>query len=430
MVDLIVYNTSTLITMAGGPRRGSEMKNIEAIDNGWFAVTDGKFSHIGSGSYDESLVGEETLLLDAKGLLITPGLVDAHTHIVHGGSREHELKMKLEGVPYLDILKAGGGILSTVEATRKATADELLQKSYNSLNTMLKYGVTTVEAKSGYGLNLETELKQLEVAKRLNEIHPTTVVSTFLGAHAIPTEYKENKQEYIKQVKEMIDYIEGKDLATFVDIFCEDAVFNPEDSREILSYAASKGFKTKIHADEIVDLGGAKLATELGCTSADHLMATGEEGINAMANSDIVANLLIGTSFNLNKDFARGRDMIDAGCYVAVSTDFNPGSCPSENLPLVMYLAASKVGLLPEEVICATTINAAKAVGLEDSVGSIEVGKNADFVLYGNDNLNYLFYNFGKSHVLHVFKDGNLVVANGEIYKEKSSGCGGCSSHG
>lgn len=427
MVDLIVYNTSTLITMAGGPRRGSEMKNVEAIEKGWFAVTNGVFSHIGSGEYDTSIVGEETLLLDASGLLITPGLVDAHTHLVHGGSREHELKMKLEGVPYLDILKAGGGILSTVKSTREADADSLLQKAYASLDTMLKYGVTTVEAKSGYGLNLETELKQLEVAKRLNELHPTTVVSTFLGAHAIPTEYKENKQEYIRQVKEMIDYLEGKDLATFVDIFCEDAVFNPEDSREILTYAKSKGFKLKIHADEIVDLGGASLACELGCVSADHLMATGEVGINAMANSDIVANLLVATSFNLNKDFARGRDMIDSGCYVAVSTDYNPGSCPSENLPLAMYLAASKVGLLPEEVLCATTINAAKAIGMEDVVGSIEVGKKADFVLYATDNLNYLFYNFGKSHVVHVFKDGNLVVANGEIYKEKSSGCGGCS---
>ncbi|MFV0424013.1 MAG: imidazolonepropionase [Bacilli bacterium] len=427
MVDLIVYNTSNLITMANGPRRGSEMKNINSIEKGWFAVTDGKFSHVGSDDYDQSIVGEETLLLDAQNSLITPGLVDAHTHLVHGGSREHELKMKLEGVPYLDILKAGGGILSTVQATRAASADELLQKGYESLNTMLKNGVTTVEAKSGYGLNLETELKQLEVAKRLNDLHPSTVVSTFLGAHAIPKEFKEDKQGYIKQVKEMIDYIEGKDLATFVDIFCEDAVFNPDDSRDILTYAISKGFKTKIHADEIVDLGGAKLATEIGCVSADHLMATGPEGIKAMANSDIVANLLVGTSFNLNKDFAKGRDMIDAGCYVAVSTDFNPGSCPSENLPLVMYLAASKVGLLPEEVLCATTINAAKAVGLEDSVGSIEVGKNADFVIYNTDNLNFLFYNFGKSHVRHVFKNGNLVVANGEIYKERASSCGGCS---
>lgn len=427
MADLIVYNTSTLITMDGGPRRGSEMKEVGAIDNGWFAVTKGKFSHVGTGEYDESLVDENTLILDADKFLVTPGLVDAHTHLVHGGSREHELKMKLEGVPYLDILKAGGGILSTVEATKNASADSLLQKAYDSLNTMLKYGVTTVEAKSGYGLNLETELKQLEVAKRLNELHPISVVSTFMGAHAVPPEYKENKAGYIKLVKEMIDYLADKDLARFVDIFCEDAVFNPKESRDILSHAVAKGFKAKIHADEIVDLGGAKLACELGCVSADHLMATGKEGIDAMANSDIVANLLVATSFNLNKDFAKGRDMIDAGCCVAVSTDYNPGSCPSESLPFAMYLAASKVRMLPEEVLSATTINAAKAVGLEKEVGSIEIGKNADFVVYNTDNLNYLFYNFGKSHVKHVFKDGKLVVANGEIYKEKSSGCGGCS---
>ncbi len=427
MVDLIVFNTSQLVTMAGGPRQGEAMKDIASIENGWFAVTDGVFTHVGSGEYDKTLEGEKTLVLDASKLLVTPGLVDAHTHLVHGGSREHELKMKLEGVPYLDILKAGGGILSTVKSTREATADELYNKAYKVLNTMLKYGVTTIEAKSGYGLNLETELKQLEVAKSLNNDHPMSIVSTFLGAHAIPTEYKENKEVYIKQVKEMIDFIEDKDLAEFVDIFCEDAVFDPKDSREILSYAKDKGFKTKIHADEIVDLGGASLASELGCTSADHLMATGDAGINDMANSDIVANLLVGTSFNLNKDFARGRKMIDAGCYVAVSTDYNPGSCPSENLPFAMYLAASKVGMLPEEVLSAVTINAAKAVGMEDTVGSIEVGKKADFVIYDTNNINYLFYNFGKSHVIHVFKEGNLVVANGEIYKPKTH-CGGCNN--
>lgn len=427
MADLIVYNTSTLITMSGGPKRGKEMRNIGAIENGWFAVTDGKFSHVGSGEYDKSLVGEDTLVVNASNLLVTPGLVDAHTHLVHGGSREHELKMKLEGVPYLDILKAGGGILSSVRSTREETAEQLYKKAYRRLNTMLEYGVTTIEAKSGYGLNLETELKQLEVAKLLGEKHPMTIVSTFLGAHAIPEEYKENKQGYVDLVKEMIDHIDGKNLATFVDVFCEDAVFTNAQSREILEYAKSKGFKTKIHADEIVDLGGAKLACEVGCTSADHLMATGKEGIESLASSDIVANLLVGTSFNLNKDFAKGREMIDAGCYVAVSTDYNPGSCPSENLPFAMYLAASKVRLLPEEVLCATTINAAKAIGMEDKVGSIEVGKNADFVIYETNNLNYLFYNFGKSHVMHVFKDGNLVVNNGRVRTKKSS-CGGCKS--
>ncbi len=420
MVDLLVFNASTLITMSGGPRAGAAMKDINDIENGWFAVTDGKISHIGAGDFDRSIVTKNTRLLDAGGKLVTPGLVDAHTHLVHGGSREHELKMKLEGVPYLDILKAGGGILSTVRSTRAATEEELYEKAYKSLNTMLKYGVTTVEAKSGYGLNLSTELKQLEVVKQLNASHPTTLVSTFLGAHAFPEEFKDNKQGYIKFVKEMIDYIEGKDLATFVDVFCEDAVFNPEESRDILEYAMSKGFKTKIHADEIVDLGGAVLAAEVGCTSADHLMATREDGFKAMAENGVVANLLVGTSFNLNKDFAMGRAMIDAGCYVAVSTDYNPGSCPSENLPLAMYLAASKVGLLPEEVLTATTINAAKAIGLEDEIGSIEVGKMADFVIYECDNLDYLFYNFGKSHVTHVFKAGKPVVINGQIYnKEK-----------
>ncbi len=421
MVDIIVYNTSSLITMANGPKRGKEMNKIGAIPNGWFAVKDGIFTQIGVGEYDRSLVSDNTLIINANKLLVTPGLVDSHTHLVHGGSREHELKMKLEGVPYLDILKAGGGILSTVRATREETSESLFKKSYRRLNTMLTYGVTTIEAKSGYGLDLETEMKQLCVAKVLDEKHPITIVSTFLGAHAIPEEYKDDKAGYIEKVKEMIDHLEDQDLATFVDVFCEDAVFTREESKEILEYAKSKGFKTKIHADEIVDLGGASLACELGCTSADHLMATGDKGISELANSEVVANLLVGTSFNLNKDFAKGRKMIDEGCYVAVSTDYNPGSCPSENLPFAMYLAASKVGLLPEEVLCATTINAAKAIGLEEEIGSIEVGKHADFVIYEVDNLDYLFYNFGKSHVMHVFKNGKLVVSNGKINTKKTN---------
>ncbi len=424
MVDLIVYNTSTLITMANGPKRGKDMRNIGKISNGWFAVSGGIFSHIGSGEYDRDIVGESTIIINANNLLVTPGLVDSHTHLVHGGSRENELRMKLEGVPYLDILKAGGGILSSVNATRNASSEELFKSAYRRLNTMLTYGVTSIEAKSGYGLNLETELKQLCVAKALNEKHPITIVSTFLGAHAIPSEYKENKQEYVEIVKDMIRQIEDQDLATFVDVFCEDAVFTKDESKEILQYAKDHGFKTKIHADEIVDLGGASLACELGCTSADHLMATGDKGIDDLANSDVVANLLVGTSFNLNKDYASGRKMIDEGCYVAVSTDYNPGSCPSENLQFAMYLAASKVKMLPEEVLCACTINAAKAIGLESEVGSIEVGKRADFVLYNTDNLDYIFYNFGKSHVMHVFKNGKLVVRNGRINAKKNKGGG------
>ncbi len=426
MADLIVYNSSFLVTMKGGPKKGSEMKDIGKICNGWFAIENGKFISVGEGAYDESLISENTLLLDADQKLILPGFVDSHTHLVYGGSRENELKMKLDGVPYLDILKAGGGILSTVNSTRRASFEELYDKSLRDLNTMLKYGVTTIEAKSGYGLNLETEIKQLKVASALNENHPIDIVNTFLGAHAIPREYKSNKSNYVKEIVSMLNNKEIKEHATFCDIFCEDAVFNPEDSRQILSAAKEAGFKLKIHADEIVDLGGAKLASDLGSTSADHLMATSDSGIKALAKSGVVANILPTTSFNLNKDYANARKMIDEGCYVAISTDYNPGSAPSANLPFAMYLAANKMNISPEEVLCAVTINAAKAIGRENKVGSIEIGKSADFVIYDCENLEYLFYNFGKSHVQHVFKNGDLVVMDGDLFSTHKGGCNGC----
>ncbi len=415
MCDLIVYNCSSLVTMSNGPKKGKEMKNIGEIKNGWFAVTNGKFSHIGDSDYDKSIVSDKTVIVDAKSKLVMPGLIDSHTHIVYGGSREHELKKKLEGVPYLDILKSGGGILSTVESTRNSSSETLFNKSFKDLNQMLKYGVTTVESKSGYGLNLETELKQLEVSAKLNEDHPIDLVNTFLGAHAIPNEYKGNKDEYVKVVIEMLKDERTKNLSEFCDIFCEDSVFTYEDSKTILSIAKDEGYKLKIHADEIVDLNGASLAVELGCTSADHLMATSDKGINSLANSETVANLLVSTSFNLNKDYARARKMIDSGCYVSFSTDYNPGSAPSANLPFVMYLAAAKMQVLPEEVLSGVTINAAKAIGRDASIGSIEIGKNADFAIYECDNFEYIFYNFGKSHVQDVYKNGKMVLENGIV---------------
>ncbi len=413
--DLIVFNIGELATLNGGVRAGERMKDAALIKEAYFAVKDGKFIEVGEGDYPTSLVDDATQLVDAKKALVTPGLVDAHTDLIHGGSRENELKQKLEGVPYLDILKAGGGILSTVKATRQATHNELYDKAKNSLDIMLNLGVTTIECKSGYGLNLETEIKQLEVAKELSENHPVDLVSTFMGAHAIPVEHKENPQKYIEEVFSMLESKKVRELSEFADIFCEDAVFDVKQSKEILSRAKELGFGVKIHADEIVSLGGAELAGELGCVSADHLMAASEAGIEMLAKNKVVANILPGTTFNLNKDYANARLMIDKGCIVSLSSDYNPGSCPTENLQLIMTLGSTKLRMTPDEVIAAVTINAAKAINRENTIGSIEVGKNADFVIYKAENLSYIMYHFGINHVKDVFKNGRIVVENQRI---------------
>lgn len=413
--DFILKNIGKLVTMAGGSsfRIKEDMNNIEILENAYLAVKDGKILEIGVGSGFENLVDENTKLEDAKGLLVTPGLIDSHTHLIHGGSRENEFSMKLNGVPYIEILNNGGGILSTVKSTKQASKEELYQKAKKSLDRMLEFGVTTVEEKSGYGLELETEIKQLEVGKMLDEDHPVDLVHTFLGAHAVPVEYKENHKAYIDiLVDEMMPKIKEIGLAEFCDVFCEEGVFTIEESEYILQKAKEMGYKLKIHADEIESLGGAELAAKLGCTSADHLMAASDKGIKMMAENKIVANILPATSFNLNKDYADCRKMIDMGAIVSLSSDYNPGSCPSENLQLVMQLGCLHLKMTPNEVLTAVTINAAYALDRADEVGSLEAGKKADFVVFDAPNVEYLMYHFGINHTKQVYKDGKLVVDN------------------
>ena len=366
------------------------------------------------------LIGENTKVDDVGGKLVTPGLIDSHTHLVHGGSRENEFSKKLNGVPYIQILQEGGGILSTVNATKEATFDELYNKAKKSLDRMVEFGVTTVESKSGYGLDLETEIKQLEVAHKLNEDHPIDLVHTFLGAHAVPVEYKNNPKAYIELlVKEIMPKIKEMNLAEFCDVFCEEGVFTIEESEYILQKAKEMGYKLKIHADEIESLGGAELAAKLGCVSADHLMAASDEGIKMMAENNVVANILPATSFNLNKNYADCRKMIDMGAIVSLSSDYNPGSCPSENLQLVMQLGCLHLKMTPNEVLTAVTINAAYAIDRADKIGSIEVGKNADFVVFDARNVEYLMYHFGINHTKKVYKNGNLVVDNKVVVYDK-----------
>ena len=398
------------------PRIGKQMNELTILENAYIAVVEGKIFQVGTGEDYKELVGENTIIDDASGMLVTPGLVDSHTHLVHGGSRENEFSKKLNGVPYIQILQEGGGILSTVNATKNSTFDELYNKAKKSLDRMLEFGVTTVEEKSGYGLELETEVKQLEVARKLDKDHPVDLVHTFLGAHAVPVEYKSNNEAYIKLlVEEIMPKVKELDLAEFCDVFCEEGVFSVEESDYILSKAKEMGYKLKIHADEIVPIGGAELAAKLGCISADHLMAASDEGLRDMAEKGVIANILPGTSFNLNKPSANGRKMIDLNVPISLSSDYNPGSCPSENLQFVMQLGCLNLKMTPNEVLTAVTINAAHCVDRSTEIGSIEVGKKADIAIFDAPNVEYLMYHFGINHIDRVYKEGRLVVKNKHV---------------
>ncbi|WP_343337895.1 Imidazolonepropionase [Terrisporobacter petrolearius] len=417
-MDLIIKNIGKLVTMEGSflPKTGKEMNELTILENAYIAVVEGKIFKVGTGEDYKALVGENTIIDDASGMLVTPGLVDSHTHLVHGGSRENEFSKKLNGVPYIQILQEGGGILSTVNSTKKATFDELYKKAKKSLDRMLEFGVTTVEEKSGYGLELETEVKQLQVAHELDKDHPVDLVHTFLGAHAVPVEYKSNSDAYIKLlVEEIMPKVKELGLAEFCDVFCEEGVFSVEESDYILSKAKEMGYKLKIHADEIVPIGGAELAAKLGCISADHLMAASEQGLKDMAEKGVIANILPGTSFNLNKPSADGRKMIDLNVPISLSSDYNPGSCPSENLQLVMQLGCLNLKMTPNEVLTAVTINAAHCVDRATEIGSIEVGKKADIAVFDAPNVEYLMYHFGINHIDRVYKEGRLVVKNKHV---------------
>lgn len=415
IVDLVIKNIKKLYTLQGPnrPRIKDEMKKVGLIENGIVAVKGDEIVYVGQGELPEDFeIGENTRVIDAKGKTLIPGLVDSHTHLVHGGSRENELAMKLKGAKYLEILEAGGGIHSTVKATKNATFTELYNQAKKSLDTMLSYGVTTVEAKSGYGIDdFDTEIKQLEVAQKLDEDHPVDIVSTFMGAHAVPKEYKDRPDDFVNIIiEDMIPEVARRKLAKFCDVFCEMGVFDLDQTRRILKAGLEYGLIPKVHADEIEPMGGAELAAEVGCISADHLVAASDRGIEMMAEKGVIANLLPGTSFYLQAGkHARARKMIETGVPVSISTDYNPGSCPTENMQLVMTFASLTYKMTPEEVLTASTINGAASLNLEDKVGSIEVGKKADMVILDAPNFEYIIYHFGINHTLYVVKNGKLV---------------------
>lgn len=420
--DRILYNIKELLTppLSQEPRKGMDMASIDRYHDAFIAIRNGRVLDFGEGAYD-AYIGERTVLDDVRGRIVTPGLIDGHTHLVHAGSREHEAEKTMMGVPYLDILASGGGILSTVESTRSATFDALYTQSKASLERMLGFGVTHVEGKSGYGLDRETEIKQLRVQKALNEAHPIDIHGTFLGAHALPGEFKQDRDKFLDLVIDTMDQVKSEQLALFVDVFCEKGAFTLEESRKVLRAAKERGFGLKIHADEMHSLGGVAMAVQLGAHSADHLMVIDDEGIRALAQSRTVANLLPATSFYLGKPYAPARKMIDEGLAVALSSDYNPGSSPSENYLFTLNLAALKLRMRPDEILTAATINAAHALGIHSEYGAIAKDHQADLVLWDAPNWPYVLYHYAVNHVNTVYKDGVIVLKDKQSINEEDA---------
>lgn len=413
-----VSQLATLASAMKGPRSKTAMSELGLIKDGSLWLEDGVIQAVGTTNELEEKYrsrADEAEVIDATGHLITPGLVDPHTHVVYGGSREREYEMRLQGTSYMDIMNAGGGIHATAKMTQEATEEELIEQTTCRLDSFLTHGVTTVEGKSGYGLNLETELKQLRVMQKLQVTHPVDLVPTFMGAHAVPTEYKGREEQFVDFViEELLPVVAEERLAEFNDVFCEKDVFTPEQAERILRAGKRLGITPKIHADEIVSYGGAELAAKIGAISAEHLLKASDKGIKAMATSGTIACLLPATALYLREKAANGRKMIDEGVAVAISTDCNPGSSPTTSMPLVMNLACISMRLTPAEALTAATYNAACAIKREDRIGSLEVGKQADIVLWNVENYQKLQYEFGVNHVKKVWKNGMQVVGRDE----------------
>ncbi|WP_213422081.1 imidazolonepropionase [Bhargavaea massiliensis] len=413
---LWIKHAAQLVTVTGGkgPRKGEEMSDLGLIEDGSVWIENGKIIAVGTTAELEVQFGEweeDADVYEAEDRLVTPGLIDPHTHFVYGGSREKEFEMRLEGASYMDIMNAGGGIHATARLTRESTEEELYRQAERRLDSFLRHGVTTVEGKSGYGMELQTELKQLNVMKQLNEQHPIDIIPTFMGAHAVPPEFKGREDDFVSLITdEMIPAVAAEKLAVFNDVFCEVGVYTPEQSRRILEAGKLHGLAPKIHADEIEPYGGAELAAEVGAVSAEHLLKASDEGIRRMGEAGVIACLLPATALYLREEAARGREMIDAGVPVAISTDCNPGSSPTTSMPLVMNLACISMRMTPAEALVAATINAAHAIGMQGKAGSIEPGKQADLVMWNVKNYQELQYLFGVNHVGAVWKKGEKVI--------------------
>ena len=409
MATLLIKNIGTLQTPVGSfSHKGKEQGQNLKLHDAAVLIKDGIIEAVTCGAQLPCSEIQVDEIIDAQGNLVTPGLVEGHTHLVFGGYRQNEIPLKLKGAGYLDILRAGGGIMDTVRKTREASFEELYSKTKGFLDEMMSLGVTTCEAKSGYGLELKTEVKMLEVMKKLNETHPMDVVSTFMPAHAVEEQWKGREEEYIQLCcSEMMPYVKEHQLAEFCDIFTEDSVFNVEQSRVYMEAAKKLGFDLKIHADEIEAIGGSVLAGQMKAKSAEHLIVIDDKGMNALAEGGTTAMCLPATSFYLGATFAPVRRMIDEfEIPVAIASDFNPGSCPSLNLQFVMNLGYLKYRMTPEEVLTAVTINPACAINRGNITGTIEEGKQGDLVIWNAQDMEMLCYRFGSNQVMKTIKKG------------------------
>ncbi len=420
--DLIVSNCHQLLTCEGPlPKRKEALQDVGLRKQVWIASHRGKIVFIGSQQEFEKgvKVEQNAEIIDGRKLVALPGFVDSHTHLPFAGTREEEFLLRLKGYSYQQLAEKGLGIQTTVKATRKASREELVFLCLERLDSMLRMGTTMVEAKSGYGLNLQDEIKQLQAIKEANQIHPVDVVATFMGAHEVPPEYKKHKNGYIELlIHEIMPEVRKRNLAEFFDVFCEESVYSVAESRKLIRAAKKESFKIRIHADEFSALGGAELAVEEGAFSADHLLAVTETGIKKLAASKTAATLLPAVPFFLRqKKQAPARQLIDEGAIVALATDFNPGSSMTESMLFVLQLAVFTMKMSVEEALNAATANASYALGRDKEVGSLEVGKKMDLILAEIPNYAFLFYHLGVNPIKYVIKNGKVVVKEGKIVR-------------
>ncbi|HZQ06805.1 MAG TPA: imidazolonepropionase [Anaerolineae bacterium] len=418
MPDLIIHSAAQLITIQGeGPKYGAAQGDLGIFEDGAVAVNGQDILAVGITNEIRALADGETQFLDATGCVVLPGFVDAHTHAVFAGDRANEFEMRLRGASYLELMKAGGGIMSTVRATRAASVEQIIAQTRARLDRMLVYGTTTAEIKTGYGLDTATELKLLEAISEVAATHPIDLVPTFIGAHAIPEEYQGHGDAFTDLVvNEMLPAVSEWQKSSmlhmrlFCDVFCDEGAFNVEQSRRILTRAQEQGLALKIHADEFANLGGARLAAELRAVSADHLMVTRREEMKQMAEAGVIAVLLPGTTFGLGKyDFANGRAFIEEGVAVALGTDLNPGTSWCESMPMMLAIATRYEKLTIAEAIVAATLNAAYASGVGERVGSLQPGKQADILIANVPDYRYLAYQYGTNPIRAVVKRGKVI---------------------
>jgi len=407
-----IRHASELVTCKGpAPKKGKDMADIGLIADGGVLIHDDKIFAVGTTEELDKMVNmDEYEVIDATGKTVMPGFVDSHTHFIFGGYRANEFSWRLKGDTYMSIMERGGGINATVVPTKEATLEELVEIGKERMNRMLEFGVTTVEGKSGYGMDCDTEIKQLRAMKELDKIHPVDIVTTFLGPHSVLPQYKGKEREFIDMLlKDVMPIVKEENLAEFADIFCEKNVFEIEDSEYYLNKAKEMGFKLKVHADEIYSLGGSELAARCGAFSADHLLKASDEGIKQMAESGVISTLLPATAFCLKEPFAPARKMIDSGCAVALASDLNPGSCFTNNIPLLVALGCIYMNMSIEEVITALTINGAAAVDRADTIGSLEPGKKADIIFLKFPSIHFMPYHSTINLVETVIKNGETV---------------------